>query len=140
MNFDPTITDAQRVTFLQALSASDLSLTDWEKDFMSSFAHSTSNNWFTDGRRKSTEAMWRKYGSEVNQLYPGDDVRPRSIPAADPDACEYFVKLDGVQQHCNAPAVWINKNKFRYCEAHGEAVQKDLRRRGGHMELRPFSS
>ena len=138
MNFDPAITNVQRSDFMQRLGGSDVLLTNWERDFMTSFRIISCEQWFSDGRKKSIEAMWRKYGSLINHPFPGGTTAATAIPAADADGCEYFVKLDGVQQRCNAPAVWINKNKFRYCDAHGEAVQKDLCRRGGHMELRPF--
>jgi len=105
---------------------------------MSSFAHSSGDRWFTVGRRKSAEAMWHKYGPMIGSNYPGRAVASPVIAEADVDACEYFVKLDGVQQHCNAPAAFVSRNNFRYCEAHAEQVQKDLRRRGGAIVLQKF--
>lgn len=125
---------------MQRLGGSDVLLTDWEQRFYASWVKAHLADWYSAGRIKSVEAMWRKYGPLIGRPFPGTSAAPQSIPPADNDGCEYFVKLDGVQQHCNAPAVWINKNKFRYCDPHAEGVQKDLRRRGGHMELRPFTT
>ena len=125
---------------MQRLGGSDVLLTDWEQRFYASWAKAHLADWYSAGRIKSVEAMWRKYGPLIGVNFPGMVAGSPSIPPADNDGCEYFVKLDGVQQHCNVPARWINKNKFRYCDPHAEGVQKDLRRRGGHMELRPFQS
>ena len=85
--------------------------------------------------------MWRRYGAELDFPHPLDCVPQRpTIPPADPDACEYLVKLDGVQQRCNEPAEWVNRQNFRYCGPHAEQVQKDIRRRGGAMVLAPFKT
>lgn len=141
------ITDQQFIHFLEKLHASTRAengvlLTEWENKFLASWLNRgrQSPGWLTTGRREAVNKMWMSYGGEINWPHPMDRVTAVKIPEADADGCEFYVKLDGVQQHCNAPASWINKNKFRYCAEHGEAVQKDLRRRGGHMELRPFAS
>ena len=146
------ITDQQRCEFLDKLAisaraADGVLLTNWENEFLASYIRQPLPAFFSpggtpsQGRRDSVNRMWMKYGGEIGLPHPLDAVTATvKIPDADADGCEFFVKLDGVQQHCNAPASWINKNKFRYCAEHGEAVQKDLRRRGGHMELRPFAS
>ena len=114
MNFDPAITNAQRTEFMQRLGGSDVILTDWEQRFYKDWAQAHLPDWYSAGRKKSVEDMWRKYGPMIGINFPGTSAAPPSIPPADEDGCEFFVKLDGVQQHCNAPARWINKNKFRY--------------------------
>ena len=135
MSHDTNITNAQRTEFMQRLGGSDVLLTDWEKQFYASWAKAPLADWYSDGRKKSVEAMWRKYGAMINHPFPGDLVTAVKIPEADADGCEFFVKLDSVQQHCNAPAAFVNRNNFRYCEAHAEQVQKDLKRRGAVMAL-----
>ena len=138
MKHDPTISDAQRTSFMQRLGGSDVILSDWEKRFYASWSTAHLADWYSDGRKKSVEAMWRKYGAMINHPFPGDLVTAVKIPDADPDGCEYFVKLDSVQQHCNAPAAFVNRNNFRYCSEHAEQVQKDLKRLGGAMALQRF--
>lgn len=133
-----SITAEHLTEFLRKLQASDVLPSDWERRFLESFGHGNHTGWFTEGRRKSTEAMWRKYGAMINHPFPGDCVTATNLPKANADGCEYIVKLDGVQQCCNEPAAWENRRRFRYCEMHREVVLKELRRRGGVMELRKF--
>ena len=140
MNFDSTITNAQRTEFMQRLGGRDVILSDWEKRFYASWATAHLTDWYSAGRKKTVDALWRKYGALINVPFPGDNVTPVKIPDADADGCEFFVKLDGVQQHCNAPAAFVNRNNFRYCRSHAEQVQKDLKRRGGAMALQKFES
>ena len=139
------ITNQQFIHFLEKLHASTRAengvlLTEWENKFLASWLNRCrqSPGWFTTGRREAVNKMWMNYGGEINWPHPMDNVTAVKIPDADADGCEFYVKLDGVQQHCNAPAAFVNRNKFRYCAEHAEQVQKDLTRRGGHMELRPF--
>ena len=139
MNLEPTITDAQRAAFLLKLVTSELGVDDWEKRFLGSFMEAGHTaRWFTDGRRKSAEAMWRKYGAELKHIFPMVSTR-KPLPKADDDGCEFLVKLDGVQQPCNEPAAFVNRNQFRYCVKHEEQVQRDLRRRGAAMVVQPFT-
>ncbi len=140
------ITDQDRAKFMELLLAASRAengvlLTEWESLFLASYTHTQQYwRWFTDGRRQGTDNLWRKYGTIIGSPFPGAEVtakNPVTIAAA-ADGCEFFVKLDGRQQRCNETAIYVNKNGFRYCGLHGDNVQRDLRRRGGHMELRAY--
>jgi hypothetical protein len=143
MILNPKITDLQRCEFFQKLKASDLLLSEWEQNFMSSHFHSGGISWFTDGRRESTDKMWMRYGGEVRLPFPEDlvpDARPQ-IADADPAGCEFLMRLDGaaVQSRCNAPAELMRANGFRYCGPHADQVQRDLKRMGKKIHLMPFA-
>lgn len=137
------ITDLQRAKFMELLlessrAAEGVLLTDWESAFLTSYTHTQQYwRWFTDGRRQGTDNLWRKYAVEINHPFPAPPVT-RHLPPATAEGCEFFVKIDGAQRRCNEPAVYVNKSGFRYCGLHGDAVQRDLRRRGGHMELKAY--
>lgn len=133
------ITDLQRLEFLQKLLASDLLLTDWEQQFTGSFRSSSRPSlWFTEGRRTSTDKMWMKYGGELNHPFPTDAIATKIAPA-DEDCCQCYVRLDGRQQHCNAPAFWQAANGWLYCNEHAEAAQRDFKRMGKALHLSKFA-
>jgi hypothetical protein len=129
------ITDLQYLNFLHALLADQrgknaLALTEWENDFVGSFAQSAqSARWITEGRRKSIDRLWRRYGAELNHRHPLDCVPQRqSIPEADTDGCQYLVRDEGRQLPCNNPAEFCEPGRLRYCQLHAEAVEKAMKR------------
>jgi len=132
------ITDAQYVSFLQRLGADQrgknpLVLTEWEQQFIGAFIMSArQHQWMTEGRRKSTDKMWMRYGGELGLPHPLDTVAERpAIAPASPTGCEYLVKDDdtGRQRRCNETAVCresrqMGKMGLRYCETHKVAVKR----------------
>jgi len=136
-----SITDLQRLEFLNKLSKSDLLLSEWEKGFVASFRMATRPTlWFTAGRRESVDKMRMLYGSEpeIAMPFPLAEPSPVNHTEADPAGCMYLTREDGRQFPCNEPAALQRKNGFRYCQACGEAVQTALKRRGEVMHLYPF--
>jgi len=140
------ITDHQRFEFMQKLAAAaraanGLLLEDWENRFLTSWLQSSRPTlWFIGERPKYTDRLWMKYGFEIGLPFPLAKSPSTKLADADADACEYLVRDENRQMaRCNAPAAFVNRNNFRYCADHAEQVQKDLRRRGGHMELRRFT-
>jgi hypothetical protein len=139
------ITDQQRLEFMQKLAAdvrgkNGIVLPEWESHFLASFLQSSRPAfWFTDGRRKATDRMWARYGPELNHPHPLDMVteRPKMAPA-DADGCEYLIRDEGRQRHCNDPATCQEPGKLRYCTMHGEAVVRDLKRAGKRIALIKF--
>lgn len=139
----PKITDHARFVFFQKLEASDLLLSDWEGQFLASWRLSARPTlWFTEGRRIPADKMRMKYGSEpeIGMPFPMAETSKPNTPAANKDCC-MFLKRDDARRltPCNDPGELINRNGFIYCTACGEEVQKVLRRRGGHMELRTYT-
>ena len=137
------ITDLQYLNFLQRLLADQrgkdsLNLTPWEMDFMAGFGQSNQSlRWITDPRRRSIDAMWRRYGPELNHPHPLDTVteRPR-LADADPAGCEYLVRDDGGPlRRCNEPATCQEPGRLRYCAMHGEAVVKAMKFAGKTIRL-----
>ena len=136
------ITDLQYLEFLRKLIAdqrgkNSLNLSEWKTFFLGSFsATSRQTLWLTEGRRKSTDRMWRKYGRDLNCPHPLDigDERPK-LAEADADGCQYLVRDEGRQQPCNAPATCREPGKLRYCAMHGEAVEKAMQRAGRKIAL-----
>ena len=135
------ITDAQYVEFLKRLGAdqrggNSLNLTEWESQFLGTFMLSPrQDRWMTEGRRKSTDKMWMRYGGELSFPHPLDTVPEAQSAAlcrdaATADGCEYLVRDDaGPQRRCNEPAVCRESRAggtkgLRYCETHKEAVLK----------------
>lgn len=139
------ITDLQYLEFLRKLvvdqrGKNSLNLSEWESHFLGSFSASARQNlWLTEGRRKIVDRMWCKYGPELNHPHPLDTVteRPKMAPA-DPDGCEYLVRLDSVQQRCNEPAEFQEPGRLRYCRMHAEAVEKAMKWSGKKIALIKF--
>ena len=140
---NPSITDPQRIHFLEKLHAATraknaLLLTEWENQFLGSWLNRCrqSPGWFTEGRRAATDRMWMRYGPEINWPHPADLVteRPR-LADADPAGCEYLVKLDGVQQRCIEPATCQEPGRLRYCQMHAEVVVKAMKFAGKTLRL-----
>ena len=132
------ITDAERAEFLRKLDGSDLMFSTWEQNFLLNFVADTRFFW-TDGRRVAVDKMRMLYGSEVKMPFPLAATRRPATPAADKDCC-MFLKRDDERRlrPCNDPGALVNRHGFIYCLTCGEQVQRDLRRRGGHMELRTY--
>ena len=139
---NPNITDAERAEFLHKLDGSDLNVSTWEGEFLFSFKSVAASFRWTDGRRVAVDKMRMLYGNEPEIKMPvplAAATRP-TTPAANKDCC-MFLKRDEDRRlvPCNEPGELINRNGFIYCTACGEEVQKVLRRRGGHMELRTYT-
>ena len=130
------ITDAERAAFLRKLDNSDLNVSDWESSFLGSFMGAASFFW-TDARRVAVDKMRMKYGSEpeIKMPFPLAETSSVKLADADPTGCEFMVRLDGRQQRCNDPAEFRRQNGFRYCSAHADAVQRDLKRQGKTIHL-----
>ncbi len=116
MKADDAITDLDRAKFMELLLESargehGVLPTDWESAFLASYTHTQQYwRWFTPGRRQGTDNLWRKYGPEINHPFPGAAAVTAKQPfaiAAVAGGCEFFVKLDGRQQRCNEPAVYV---------------------------------
>ena len=141
---DSPVTNHQRFEFMQKLSAdvfgpNGLRLEDWEQRFVSSWrASSRPTLWFIGERPRWTDALWRKYGSEIKFPFPLSLSR-QTTPAADKDCCMFLVRDDDRRlKPCNEPATKYGRNGFLYCDSHGEQAQKSIARGGGHMELRTY--
>jgi hypothetical protein len=139
-----SISNHQRHEFMTKLSAqvfcdNGRRLEDWEHRFVASWrASERPTLWFIGERPKWTDALWRKYGVEIGHPFPLETAR-RELGQASADGCEFFVRDESRRLvRCNEPATKYNRSGFRYCDAHGEQVQKDIKRRGGHMELRTY--
>lgn len=141
------ITDLERAKFLEKLSAAarpaqGIMLTPWEVDFVDTFNRSYRYwQFFTEGRRVATDRMWMNYGNfpEVGMPFPVVARQGDVIPSADAGCCDFLIfGEDRRQQPCNAPATQMRQNGFKYCEAHAEAVQRDLKRHGKTIILIPF--
>ena len=115
-----------------------LLLSEWESHFLASFRASNRQSlWLTEGRRKSVDRMWMKYGGELAHPHPLDTVAAKPTPApADPTGCEFLVRGDdGRQQRCNEPAVCREVRGgrpigLRYCQMHRDQIDQSHRRRG----------
>lgn len=136
------ITDIQFSEFLDKLAAdvkrpNGLILTDWEAEFLKTYDRLPNHRFhFTDGRRTATDRMWRRYGAELNHPHPLDTVASDKLPAASPEGCEYRVRGDdGRQAPCNEPATKQRQNGFRYCNAHADQVQQEMKRLGKTITL-----
>lgn len=141
MNLLPNATDYERVIFLQKLLGSDVLLDEWETRFTASFRLSARPSlWFTEGRRGSTDNLWRKYGALINHPTPADTVQPPALATAVADGCEYFVRDDETRQQvrCNEPAALVSRTGFRYCQMHADIAQKSAKRSGGKLELKTY--
>ena len=134
------ITDAQRAEFLRKLDGSDVCVSDWEGDFLFRFRTLACEFFWTNPQRRAVDKMWNLYGSMINWPLPSAPASAnKKLPAADPDACEFIVLGEGHEfTRCNEPATLVNQRGFRYCSSHADDVQRDLRRRGGSMILRPY--
>jgi hypothetical protein len=141
MNPPNNITDRERGIFLRKIAKTELMLSEWEQNFVSSYLASTGSNWFTPGRREAVDRMRRKFGHEpeIGMPYPLE-VEPTKPAPADPTGCEYLVRGDGLEWHCNEPAALARASGFRYCQNHADEVRKNLKRRGQVMHLTPFKS
>ena len=142
------ISNDDRMAFMYKMVATvrdpkGLIVSSWESGFIASFARSSRPSlfFFTEPRRVSADKMRMKYGSEteIGMPYPPAESSPANYPEADATVCQFLVREDGRQQPCNAPATKMRQNRFRYCEAHAEAVQRDLKRHGKTIILIPFS-
>ena len=138
------ITDQERSAFLRKLDGSDLNISDWEGGFIETFL-GCYRDWqfWTPGRRESTDKMRMKYGAEpeIKMPFPLAETTASPVPPADAAGCEFMVRAEGRQQRCNAPAAKMRQNGFRYCADHAEAVQRDVKKRTGRtMMLFPFRS
>jgi hypothetical protein len=136
------ISNSQALDFMNRLvvdqgGKNGLCLSEWETQFLSSFSQAYRGwAWFTEGRVKSVDRMWRKYGAELNFPHPLDTVaeRPR-LADAEPDCCQYIIRESGQQQRCNEPATCREPGRLRYCDVHGQAVQEDCKRAGIKIAL-----
>lgn len=114
-----------------------LNLTQWEEQFVASFSQAyRSWSWFTEGRVKSVDRIWRRYGAELNFPHPLDTVveRPK-LPDAEPGCCQYILRDAGRQTRCNEPATCREPGRLLYCADHGRAVQQDCQRAGIKIAL-----
>jgi len=143
MNQNSLITDHQLMTFMLKMSSDQrdknaLLLTEWESNFVASFARSANpSNWFTQGRRASTEKLWMRYGGELKHPHPLDAVAERpTVADADPDGCEYLVRDAGRQARCNQPAVLMEPRHLRYCQIHADQVRRACK----NIVLVPFKT
>jgi hypothetical protein len=135
------ITDMQRCDFLWKIHRSGLVLSEWEDRFVLSFRQTSQPSfWFTQARRASVDRMRQKYGHEpeINMPFSAPESAPAKASDADPDGCEYYVREEGRLRRCNERAEWMRQSGFRYCQAHADAVQKALKRRGQTMHLEIF--
>lgn len=148
MSNQTEITDVARLDFLRLLAATirdpkGLAVSEWEQHFLASWRQSSRPSlWFTPGRRSAVDRMWMKYGGEkeINLPHPSDRVNETAAQdKADPDGCEYYVRLEGLQRRCNDPAEFVNTRDFRYCRAHAEEVQQNGKRRGAAIVLRRYT-
>lgn len=129
------ITDSQYYEFLRKLLAdqrgkNSLNLTEWESQFLGSFSMAQRQTlWLTEGRRKSVDRMWMKYGPDLNLPHPLDHITEReSIANADPGCCQYIIKDEGRQRRCNDPAEFQEPGRLLYCRPHAEAVEQECKR------------
>ena len=136
------ISNPQALEFMNRLVAdqrgkNSLNLTEWEERFLSGFSQAYRGwAWFTEGRIKSVDRIWRRYGPEMNFPHPLDTVheRPKMAPA-DSGGCEYLVRDEGRQRRCNDPATCREPGRLRYCEVHGRAVEQECKRSGIKIAL-----
>ena len=140
------IPDLKYYEFLNLLLAdqrgkNSLLLSAFEQQFLYSYSMTQRPSlWLTgdlqQGRRSVVDKLWRRYGAEMNFPHPEDCVAEAAqIPPADPTGCEYLVREDGWQRRCNEPATCREPGRLRYCDPHGEAVVRDLKRMGKTMRL-----
>ena len=136
------ITDYDRQLFLDKLLKSDLILDEWEMRFTGSYRSSSRPGlWFTPARRQAVDRMRNKYGSlaDINMPLPLAPVTAAPVAEADPAGCMYLVTgEDKRQTRCNAPAVLMRRNGFRYCQNCADVAQALMKRTGGKMELSQF--
>ena len=136
------ITDYDRQLFLDKLLKSDLILDEWELQFTGSYRSSSRPGlWFTPARRQAVDRMRNKYGSlaDINMPLPLAPVTAAPVAEADPAGCMYLVTgEDKRQTRCNAPAVLMRRNGFRYCEDHATDARRYAKHHGGGLELLPF--
>lgn len=142
--------DFERCKFMEKLIASvssddGLLVTDWEDQFLRSYAGTQQyHRWFTPGRRSATDRLWQKYGSMIDLPFiPVPSNGAGQMAEADPTGCEFLVRRqDGqcgsYQCRCNEPAELMRANGFRYCGAHADQVQRDLKRTGKVIHLVKF--
>jgi hypothetical protein len=140
------ITDLERATFLEKLSASARSkdgvmLSPWELDFVASFNRAYRYwQWMTDGRRAACDELRAKFGHEpeIKMPFPLAESSPVKHAEADAGCCMFLIRDEGRQRPCNDPAAWQRQNGFRYCGAHADGVRRDLKRQGKTIHLLPF--
>jgi hypothetical protein len=133
-------TDQQRVEFMNKLAvevrrANGVLLSEWESEFLATWLRQPGGRFFapggqpSQGRRQAADRMWMRYGPEINFPHPLDTVSEAApIAEADPNGCQYLVREEGRQHRCNETATCREPGRLRYCDMHGEAVQKDCAR------------
>ena len=95
-------TELELYGFLAALlkdqrSDNPLQLSAWQNKFLSDYSYAQRQSiWLTDGRRKSVDNMWRRYGPDLKHPHPADAVLVKPdgyMPFKNLQNCPCFTRI-----------------------------------------------
>ena len=120
--------DEERSDFLRRLDASDVTVTEWEAEFLASFLAYVNpvNFWLGfERRREACDKMRKRYEHQL----PSPKLPRRPQPVAQPNRCAYRIRDErGEPRFCGEPAICRTQQGLELCKAHDELRAEQVQR------------